>query len=989
MADQGGQGDNPVTGASASSAAASDATGGPPDTAGGGGGSQSGGTTTTAQDANNGPAEGPSHVQGSNVPTQDSTSTSDAAVDNGAAVDQTSDQSVIGSGNGSDHAAPSSQGDVTGQGQGAGHGEGQGQGQGQAQGQGNGDEQGVGQGNGNGHGNGQAAQQAHAGQQANATAAAVSSGSTNDAATVLVGPAASGNTGATVQTNATTADANAAATHEATQDSGAATAPTDGVTTTHAAAEQSASAAAQAQATDPENTAVTVRIEAPGNDGPVAQSNVTSASSDAITQSQGSDTNQQANAVSQSQLESPTNTAVELRVFSNGDSAGGEQINSSSAAAATTTDDSIGQATAEATLSDPNNTFVSIRVNSEGETGAIGQENVVQESANGVIAPAPDVDHATAFVEADEASGLAVVMTTDGANTDLRIAVENAGLDRPSEGATFTWTWDLVIADDPVACNITSSSGAARVDWTFDCDPNNVIVRAPGSEPEAVANAITWSWDWSRPGLPGWDWNRDFTITLPDCSGCTYIFDFRWITHEPTDPAAGASESTAAGTNVPVSVQQLNVTSASASANAGSSISQSITQTSRDNSERMQLASQQANVVQIVVSSAAAELRNARNHLVIAHGIATQWNWAEAVVNAGAAAEIWQYGEQHQSGTGSSQLQLILQSAQFTQLVSAAGAAAVRDGYNTSTSRRGDGIQSTLSTAFGNGRAQAMTQQVIVQEQFGNESDQAQLAAQWAVVVQNVNVQAAAALATGRNETWLVNDAMNQRIGTAATSRSSAAASIKQTALQYQNADGLTQIQESYQLATVGQVGTAQARTEAGQINHRYSTPPAGTVAPPVADSGWTETSSSVSGTTRIVVVNTNGVTEITVNGTPLPVALPPRSFIVSLSALIGSVARIDAPATEFTFTQGLASPNGPFAGTRGAEGAEESSPRFPGFAPEHLGATAASAGTGGLGALAALMALSLLRAPQRGRRLFSPAGRRPAVALLRRERPG
>jgi hypothetical protein len=978
LVEQGALGDDPVTAASASATAATDATESPPDT--GGGGSQDGATAPTAQSAVNGPEEGPSHVQGSNVPTQDSSSTSDAAVDNGAVVDQTSDQSVIGSGDGSGHEASSSQGDVTGQGQGAGHGEGHGQGQGEGQGISNGNDQ----------GNGQATQQAHAGQQANASASAVSSGTTNDAATVLVGPAAAGDTGATVQTNATTADANATATHEATQDSGAAAAPTGGVTTTQTGAEQSASAAAQAQATEPENTAVAVRIEAPGNDGSIEQSNVISASADAVTQSQGSDTTQQANAVSQAQLESPANTAVELRILSDGDTAGGEQINSSSAAAATTTDASAGQATADATLTDPNNTFVSIRVNSDGATGTVSQENVTHESVNGVIATAPDVDHATAFVGADEVSGLAIAMTTDGANTDLRIAVENAGLDSPSEGSTFTWTWDLVVGDGPLACNISSSSGAARVDWTFDCDPNNLIVRTPDSGPQPVANAISWSWDWSRPGLPGWDWNRDFTITLPDCSGCTYVFDFRWITHEPTAPAASTSEPTSGTTASPVSVQQLNVTSASASATAGSSISQSITQTSKDNSERKQLALQQANVVQAVVAMAAAELRNATNRLVIADGIATQWNWAEAVVSAGASAQIWQHGEQHQSGNGSLQLQLILQSAQFTQLVSAAGAAAVRDGFNTSMSRRGDGIQSTSSTALGDGRAEAMTRQVIVQEQFGNESDQSQIAAQWAIVVQTVDMQAAAALAIGINETNLSNDAMNQRIWTAATSRSSAAASIKQTALQYQDADGLTQIQESYQLASIGQVGAAQARAGAGQIEQRYTTPPAG--APPITDSGssgWTQSVSSASGTTRIVVVNANGLTEITVNGTPLPMAPPPRSFIVSLSSLIGSVAGIDAPGTEFTFTQGLASPNGPFAGTRGAEEAEGSSPRFPGFAPEHLGATAASAGTGGLGVLAALMALSLLRAPQRGRRLYSPAGRRPAVALLRRERPG
>jgi hypothetical protein len=312
----------------------------------------------------------------------------------------------------------------------------------------------------------------------------------------------------------------------------------------------------------------------------------------------------------------------------------------------------------------------------------------------------------------------------------------------------------------------------------------------------------------------------------------------------------------------------------------------------------------------------------------------------------------------------------------------------VREGYNRSTSRRGDGIQSTSSTAFGNGRAEAMTQQVIVQEQFGNDSDQAQIAAQWATVVQNVDLQAVSTLSIGKNETRLDNDAMNQRIRTAATSRSNAAAAIKQTALQYQSGDGLAQSQESYQLASIGQAGAAQARTEAGQITQRYATPPAG--APPIesGSTGWTQSVSSVSGTTRIVIINSNGVTEISVNGTPVPVALPPRAIIVTLTSLLGSVAS-DAPATELTFSQGLTSTSAPVGGTLGVEKADGSSPRFPGLAPEHLGATAASAGTGGLGVLAALMALSLIRLPNRGGRMFSPAGRRPAAALLKRERPG
>jgi hypothetical protein len=992
--EQAGSTDNPVTGASASNGTNG---GTAPDTGGGGdgGGGQAagGGATSTAQSDNNGPAEGPSHVQGSNAPTQDTTSTSDATVENGAAVDQSSGQGVIGTGNEHGNGAASPQPDAYGQGQGQGQGNGNGNangnGNGYGQGNGQGDGNGQGNGNANGHANGvgQGQQQAHAGQQANAGAAAVTSGSTNEANTVLVGPAAAGDNGGTLQANTATAAADATATQEATQGSGSATA-TQGETTSQAGAEQSATATAQAQATDPENVAITTRIEAPGNDGPVEQSNVISANAEAVTHSQGSDTTQQqANATAQSQLENPANVAVEVRVFSDGDTTGGQQINSSSADSNTITDGGAGQATAEATLTNPNNTFVSIRVNSEGLTGAVEQENTSQESANGVISATSDVDHTTAWSGVDAESGISVGLTTDGDNTDLRITVDNSTLDRPSEGTTFTWTWDLVIAEDGLACDVQSSSAAGRVDWNFDCDPNNVITREPGSGPTPVAGAISWNWDWSRPDLEGWDWNRLDAIALPDCSGCTYVIDFRWITLEPVAPAA-ASVSTAAPAGLPASftVRQSNTATATASASTDSGISQELIQTSEENSERSQTALQQAVVVQSVTAIAGAELRNARNSVVISHGLASQWNWAEAVVSADAAALIRQQAAQHQGGIGSVQLQAVLQSAQFTQLVTAVVAATVRDGSNRTISRNGNGIQSTSSKALGNGRAGASAEQQIVQVQFGNESEQLQVAGQWAIVVQHVDLGAASALAIGLNGTRLDSDTMNQRIGVDSTSRNTASAEITQSAIQVQDADGLPQSQESLQLAHVRQVGVALAQTSAGRIEHSYSTPPA---APPVIDAESIETVSTVAGTTRIVVIDSSGATEISVGGVPAPTALPAQPAIVNLPSLDGGAEETRAPATVFTFSQSLAPTHDPFARVKGAEAADGSSPRFPGRAPERLGATAASAGNGGPGALAALTALTLIRLPQRGRRLFSPAGRRPAVALLRRERPG
>lgn len=671
-------------------------------------------------------------------------------------------------------------------------------------------------------------QNANVGQQADADADAKLNHPENENASARVGASAAGDGHGASQKNSGDADASATTTLGVGQQ---ADHPGNAQSQHAASGDQSANASAHADVDRPANTNVTARVEAPGHDGAFDQSNDAKAKADAKANGKGADVDQQATAGADATLESPSNTAIELRVESDGDSDGGTQSNAATADAAATSDDPDANASvhADATVTNPSNTFVSVRVNSDGTTGDIEQSTTTSESetVNGVTAASNTADHAdNEWTSSDPSSGVEVTLRSDGTNTDLRVGVENAALPLPSTAPTFVWTWDLVFGPGAqVSCDIHSSVTADQVTWSFDCDPNDQITRS--SEPatsSATAGAISWTWSWDRPELPGWSWDRAdvLPMALATCN-CRYVIDFRWISYEPTAPAA-PQPATAAIESATPAVSQSNEASASAVASATADVQQSLIQSGDDTSDRTQSLLQQAEVVQIVSATASSQLNDALNE---SEGLlaVSQVNSVVSQAAQSVEAEVLQSAAQTQLGTGSTQVQIALQSASTRQRVSAIAVAISARGVN-SAAGWGATKQSVTSKSAANGHASASTRQVLEQAQQGDRSDQQQLAAQWTTISQDQRLVAASGLSSSVNETRLAGDAVAQRTSGGSASRGSSSAAVLQAVVQIQVGDDTAQLQESYQVVDIAQDGEALAAVTAGGT-HRYVTPPA------------------------------------------------------------------------------------------------------------------------------------------------------------------
>jgi hypothetical protein len=524
--------------------------------------------------------------------------------------------------------------------------------------------------------------------------------------------------------------------------------------------------------------------------------------------------------------------------------------------------------------------------------------------------------------------------------------------------------------------------------WHFDCDPDDLIAQRPSGDPAVAATqgAIVWSWSWERPDLPAWAWSFGGSVPIPSCpAGCAYVFDFRWITLEPVAPAPAAAAKADAAEAAPAEVVQENQVSATARAEALSDVAQVAVQVQEGDSEQSQGLLQQATVVQVVVAVAVAQLAGASNHSVDSGGGAIQGTRATAEALAGAAAEILQLTEQRQSGKGSVQVQVVVQVATAVQTVSTTGVATLRQSHNTAITRRGKANQALVSAAEAAGRAVAATLQAVGQQQDGDDSDQLQLAGQWATVAQGIDLVAAAGVAGADNESRLVGQTWSQRTRANAWSLGSATSDVVQFAVQVEEGDGVAQSQESYQLVGVEQLGSATAAAVAGGT-HRYST------APPVATSD-AETVSTTHMVTRTIVVVQAAAAAVP----PATRAGQPRRRAALRTTTARTTGAPHAPGAAVTrsttklsvFLPGSAGATSSEVG-RSTGKARTGMPRRPGTIPVSTGISVASApGASGGGALAALLPALLLWVPGLGRREQESTGRRPTAVLLRRERPG
>ena len=665
----------------------------------------------------------------------------------------------------------------------------------------------------NGAGNGH--QEAGTSQQVQADAAASSDHGRNEADHVHAGK--SGDRGAVGQRSETGAEASASAGAATGQEGAGAAGSND---------RQSADASADARSSDSSNTLLDARIGAPGNDAGFDQS--VHAGAVARAEIEGPDGAQQdAGAEARAEAENARNTAVELRIGSDGDSAGGSQTIAADASATAT--GSSAEASATAALDNPFNTFVSIRINSDGTTGPVSQTVSAQESetVNGTTNERQLEETSVSSWDFD-ANGIVIHFSSDGSSTDLRISVDDVTLHSPDEAPLFVWEWSMVFgAGSRPDCAITSSVDAVRVLWQFDCDPEDRLAQAAGTAAAAAAptNALSWAWNWLRPQLPGWSWNRNDLVLLPACGPtCAFLLDFHWLSLEPTEASTAPTAAAEASTSAAAAVEQLNEVVATATASAESTIEQVLIQSGGE-----QTALQEAFVTQFVTAHAAAGLADARNVAVGAGQQASQANRAISEVTASAEAEIVQLLAQTQSGEGSLQTQAALQTASTSQLLHAGANSTAAHASNWDVSLGGTSTQASTSSATATGALTASTWQVIEQEQQGNSSEQLQIAGQLADTVQDMEILAAAGVADARISTRLNGDSAELGVSVAGAGGGSSRSEVNQLSLQFQSGDEVAEQQESYQTASVTQTGSTLAAASGGGTLRYFFVPPAAT----------------------------------------------------------------------------------------------------------------------------------------------------------------
>ena len=898
-------------------------------------GTTAAGSEATATPAEAAPPTNPGPPTGG--PEQQTSSESDADVSNDAGVDQSSGQAQ----DGGDTGEPTTAGD----------------------------------------GAAQSGQEAHTAQQVQADAAASSNNAHNDAASVRAGEGNAGDGAGVQQSSGAAADATATAT-QATGQQGAGTATSAG--------EQSATASANASAADSANTLLDARFGAPGDDAAFDQSVQAGAAARAELEGPGN-AQQHSHADATAEVGNARNTAVELRIGSDGDSAGGRQsiVADANATAA--------DAGASAVLENPFNTFVSLRVNSSGTTGPVQQEISRRESetVNGSVTERLSEDAADRTWQFD-ADGIGIDFASDGANTDLRISVDQSTLADPSQAPLFVWQWDMVFGPGSQPdCEITSSAAADRVTWSFDCDPDDQIERAEaGAAVAPPAGALSWIWSWLRPQLPEWSWEQNDVILLPACGPtCTMLLDFRWISLEPIEesvaPTADPELEGAVDAEVEAAVQQANEVTASATASAESTIEQTLIQSGGD-----QAALQQAAVSQLVTAHAAAELTDVDN---VSTGIAAhvaQANRATTLVTAAAGAEIVQLLSQQQTGESTTQTQVALQFASTTQELIAGAIATVSTASNSDLSVGGSATQSAIGSATVTGVELASTRQVTEQEQQGDDSDQEQLAGQWADTAQQLELLAAAGVAGARISSTLNGDAATLEIGAEAVSTGTSKSAIHQLTLQHQAGDEVAQQQESYQIASVEQSGTALAAATAGGTLRYVLVPVAAGPAPSTAEAlGEPLLQATIpapieSSSVPVTVVLAASANSRAQSPSRRPALTPLRPTDVRQQAAARAAPLTILVTKDSASKAGVAGPAPKRA--KDAERAPVRSPRDLCLAPCIGASAAASAGTGSGSALVALLpGASLLSVPRLGRWLTTPAGRRSAAFLLLRAKPG
>ena len=467
-----------------------------------------------------------------------------------------------------------------------------------------------------------------------------------------------------------------------------------------------------------------------------------------------------------------------------------------------------------------------------------------------------------------------------------------------------------------------------------------------------------------------------------------------------------AAETPAQAETTPtLSVEQANEASATAVATASSDAVQIVSQTTEGAEAPLQIVLQELNVVQVASARAVADLSEAANVSLHTGGTTSQASRAAAEVEAQIASTIVQQIAQYGGGEDSLQTQAALQSTLTTQVLGSVGVATLVGGLNTGLSVGGTSTQATDSSAAAAGAETSAVRQTIEQEQAGSDAEQEQVAGQWSEVVQDLDLIAAAGLHDATNESRLRDEASSLRVGTQAESTGSSRSAITQLAIQLQNGDETALQQESLQQAIVEQTGVGLAAATAGTIRLVYATPPPSAALraaepAPEAATAPVEPPALVEPPAHAVTVAPTVFIVVdlppSAGGAGRTAGLyPPRPGRAPHRAGRTRAAELSAPAGGCELRSNQASgvphrPHGRLGPERGRGRREGRGPlvRRPCVAPL-AGAAAVTAGNGSGSAFVALPGNVLSPLPRLGRRVFEPAGRRPAAVVSLRARPG
>ena len=378
------------------------------------------------------------------------------------------------------------------------------------------------------------------------------------AGTTPVVPSTQGGSSVSTQTDQSSATAESAPSVPQETDSAAdpTTPETNGQGQSQKPKGQKADASSSVHQSGAKNKKVGVRVASPGDDGSVSQTN--SASATATSAGDMDDSFAATTSAEATQI-APSNTNLNIRVGSPGDNGAVTQSNEASATATTTGASGDVADTATATQIAPTNINVSLRISSPGADGIVTQTNSAVQTTT-ITGP------------------VSIGAMTGAGNSNIAIALGDAGLVPPDAASAWNWNWAWEWADGQSGMptpDVMASEFAAW-DWSWGMPPgfaptggvdataatsSQTPVDGSGptgaaSDPAAVDGSWTWTWTWTwqQDDQSNWSWEWQWS------SPCECSWDWNWNWN--WDWRTGETDPTGASTEIPTTLTDPSIANA-------------------------------------------------------------------------------------------------------------------------------------------------------------------------------------------------------------------------------------------------------------------------------------------------------------------------------------------------------------------------------------------------------------------------------------------